>query len=383
VPPPVFYNPIDPEVHADPYPHYRRLREGDPVHQSPLGFWVISRYADVAALVRDPRLGHEVDGASHGASMLFRDPPEHTRLRSLVSKAFTPRRLERLRPRIHQIVDDRLAAARGSGSIDVIADLAFPLPATVISEMLGLPLEDHKQVRRWAGALTRTLDPVLSQDDVDDMVSASVEFDTYLADQVARRRSRPGDDLLTALLAAEEAGDRLSPVELLTTVTLLFVAGHETTTNLIGNFLALLRNPGQLQRLRDDPSLLRPAVEELLRFDSPVQFLIRTVKEPLEVGGRRLDRGDPVLLLIAAANRDPEAFRDPDVLDVGRPEGRHLSFGGGIHFCLGSVLARMEGQIAVGALVNLFDHFDFDPDALRWRDHINLRGLESLVVRPA
>lgn len=378
----IFYNPLDPEVHADPYPHYRQLREEDPVHRSPLGFWVLSRYADVAALVRDPRLGHEMDGSNEGASMLFRDPPAHTRLRSLVSKAFTPRMLERLRPRIHRIVDDRLAAARETGEVDVIADLAFPLPATVISEMLGLPLEDHRQVRRWAGALTRTLDPVLSQEDVNEMVDASVEFNTYLADQVRQRRSRPGEDLLTALLAAEESGDRLSPVELLSTVSLLFVAGHETTTNLIGNgFLALLRNPSQLRRLREDPSLLRTGIEELLRFDSPVQFLIRTVKEPVEVGGFRLERGDPALLLIGAANRDPAAFREPDVLNVGRPEGRHLSFGGGIHFCLGSVLARMEGQIAIGALASLFDDFEFDPGALRWREHMNLRGLESLVVR--
>ena len=378
---PVFYNPLDPQVHADPYPHYRRLRDEDPVHRSPLGFWVVSRYRDVAALLRDPRLGHELDGTNDGDSMLFRDPPAHTRLRSLVSKAFTPRRLERLRPRIHQIVDDRLAKARETGEVDVIADLAFPLPATVISEMLGLPLEDHKSVRRWAGALARSLDPVLSQQDVDEMVSASVEFDAYLADQVARRRSRPGDDLLTALLAAEEEGDRLSPVELLATVSLLFVAGHETTTNLIGNgFLALLRNPDQLRRLREDPALLRPGIEELLRFDSPVQILIRTVKEPVEAGGKHLHRGDPVLLLIGAANRDPEAFRDPDALDVGRPESRHLSFGGGIHFCLGSVLARMEGQIAIGALVSLFDDFAFDPADLRWREHINLRGLEALVV---
>lgn len=378
----IFYNPLDPEVHADPYPHYRQLREEDPVHRSPLGFWVLSRYADVAALVRDPRLGHELDGSNEGASMLFRDPPAHTRLRSLVSKAFTPRMLERLRPRIHRIVDDRLAAARETGEVDVIADLAFPLPATVISEMLGLPLEDHRQVRRWAGALTRTLDPVLSQEDVNEMVDASVEFNTYLADQVRQRRSRPGEDLLTALLAAEESGDRLSPVELLSTVSLLFVAGHETTTNLIGNgFLALLRNPSQLRRLREDPALLRTGIEELLRFDSPVQFLIRTVKDPVEVGGFTLERGDPALLLIGAANRDPAAFREPDVLNVGRPEGRHLSFGGGIHFCLGSVLARMEGQIAIGALVSLFDDFDFDPGALRWREHMNLRGLESLVVR--
>ncbi|HEU4866900.1 MAG TPA: cytochrome P450 [Actinomycetota bacterium] len=378
----VIYNPLDPEVHADPYPHYRQLREEDPVHRSPLGFWVVSRYSDVASLVRDHRLGHEVDVSMDGASMLFRDPPAHTRLRSLVSKAFTPRMLERLRSRIRTIVDESLVRAREAEEMDVIADLAFPLPATVISEMLGLPVEDHARCRRWAGALTRTLDPVLSDEDASEIAAASIEFDAYLSEQVAARRSRPGDDLLTALLAAEQEGDRLSPYELLSTVSLLFVAGHETTTNLIGNgFLALLRNPDQLRRLREDPRLLRSGIEELLRYDSPVQFLIRTVKEPVTVGDRRLERGDPALLLIAAANRDPDEFRDPDVLDVGRPDARHLSFGGGIHFCLGSALARMEGQIAIGALVSMFDDFAFDPAALRWREHINLRGLVSLPVR--
>ncbi len=381
---PIFYNPLDPEVHADPYPHYRMLRKEDPVHLSPLGFWVLTGYEDVATLVRDPRLGHELQGPMEGASMLFRDPPAHTRLRSLVSKAFTPRMLERLRPRIREIVDARLARARETGYLDVIADLAFPVPATVISEMLGLPVEDHEQLRRWSGALTRTLDPVMSPDDMGGIASASVAFSTYLSDKLSERRSRPGEDLLTALLAAEQEGDRLTPVELFSTVELLFVAGHETTTNLIGNgFLALLRNPSQLRRLREDPALLRTGIEELLRYDSPVQLLIRTVKEPISVRGRRLARGDSVLLLVAAANRDPAVFRDPDVLDVGRPEGRHLSFGGGIHFCLGSALARMEGQIAIGALISLFDEFEFDPDPLRWREHINLRGLESLPVRAA
>ena len=381
---PIFYNPLDPQVHADPYPHYRMLREEDPVHLSPLGFWVLTRYEDVVALVRDPRLGHELQGPMEGASMLFRDPPAHTRLRSLVSKAFTPRMLERLRPRIREIVDVRLARARETGYLDVIADLAFPVPATVISEMLGLPVEDHEQLRRWSGALTRTLDPVMSPDDMGGIASASVGFSTYLSDKLAERRRRPGEDLLTALLAAEQEGDRLTAVELFSTVELLFVAGHETTTNLIGNgFLALLRNPSQLRRLRGDPALLRTGIEELLRYDSPVQLLIRTVKEPVVVRGRRLARGDSVLLLVGAANRDPAVFRDPDVLDVGRPEGRHLSFGGGIHFCLGSALARMEGQIAIGALISLFDEFEFDADALRWREHINLRGLESLPIRGA
>jgi cytochrome P450 len=380
----VFYNPLDPEVHADPYPHYRRLREEDPVHRSLLDFWVISRYADVSALLRDPRLGHELEGSMDGASMLFRDPPAHTRLRSLVSRAFTPRMLERFRARIRTIVGESVDRARQTGRMDVIADLAFPLPATVISEMLGLPVEDHAQCRRWAGALTRTLDPVVSQEDANEIASASLEFNTYLSEQVAERRKRPADDLLTALIAAEQAGDRLSSFELLSTVSLLFVAGHETTTNLIGNgFLALLRNPDQLRRLRDDPGLIRTAIEELLRYDSPVQFLIRTVKEPVTVGGRRLERGDPALLLVAAANRDPAVFGDPDVLDVGRPDARHLSFGGGIHFCLGSALARMEGQIAIGALVCLFEDFAFEPGALRWREHINLRGLESLPVEAA
>ena len=385
-----FYNPIGAEVHADPYPHYRRLREEDPIHLSPLGFWVVSRYDDVATLVRDPRLGHELP-AEHGgfssvdgASMLFRDPPAHTRLRALVSRAFTPRMLERFRSRIHEIVEAKLTPARDRGHIDVIADLAFPLPATVISEMLGLPVEEHAELRRWAGALTRTLDPVMSPDGMNSIASASVNFSAYLTDQISQRRSRPGDDLLTALLTAEQAGDRLSPIELVSTVELLFVAGHETTTNLIGNgFLALLRNPGQLSRLRRNPSLLRTAIEELLRYDSPVQLLIRTVKEPVTVRGKHLAPGDTALLLLGAANRDPEAFNDPDVLDIGRPDSRHLSFGGGIHFCLGSALARMEGRIAIGALVSLYDEFEFDPEKLRWREHINLRGLESLPVRSA
>jgi cytochrome P450 len=386
---PVFYNPLDPEVHADPYPHYRLLQQQDPIHRSPLGFWVLSRYGDIAPLLRDPRLGHELANGNpgdflgaEGASMLFRDPPAHTRLRSLVSRAFTPRMLDRLRPRIYHIVDGALDEARQSGQIDVISDLAFPLPATVISEMLGLPVEDYQQCRRWTNALTRTLDPVMSPDEVDEISTAIVEFRLYLSDQVSQRRARPGEDLITALIAAEQAGDRLSHEELISTISLLFVAGHETTTNLIGNgFLALLRNQDELRRLREDPALLRTGIEELLRYDSPVQFIIRTVKEPITVGGAHMTLGDPVLLLVGAANRDPEVFRDPEVLDVGRPDVKHLSFGGGIHFCLGSVLARMEGQIAIGALVDLFDEFELVTDTLQWRKHINLRGLESLPVR--
>jgi len=386
---PIFYNPLDPRVHADPYPHYRELREADPVHRSALGFWVLSRYRDIAHLLRDPRLGHELSDqeelgllhSAEGASMLFRDPPAHTRLRALVSKAFTPRMLESWRGRIHQIVSQSVERAKERGEIDVIADLAFPLPATVICEMLGLPTEDQDQCRRWTNALTKSLDPVMSAAEADELGFAAVEFRDYLAGRVSERRDRPGEDLMTALIAAREQGDRLSQDELISTISLLFVAGHETTTNLIGNgLLALLRNPDQLRRLRDDPSLLRNAIEEVLRYDSPVQFVVRTVKQPIDLDGDQMAPGDPVLLLVAAANRDPAQFKEPDVLDLGRHDIRHLSFGGGIHFCLGSVLARMEGQIALGALVSNFDRLEIAADRLQWRPHINLRGLESLPL---
>jgi cytochrome P450 len=386
---PIFYNPLDPRVHADPYPHYRQLREADPVHRSALGFWVLSRYRDIAHLLRDPRLGHELSDqeefgllySAEGASMLFRDPPAHTRLRALVSKAFTPRMLESWRGRIHQIVSRSVERAKLRGEIDVIADLAFPLPATVICEMLGLPTEDQDRCRRWTNALTKSLDPVMSAAEADELGFAAVEFRDYLAGRVSERRDRPGEDLMTALIAAREQGDRLSQDELISTISLLFVAGHETTTNLIGNgLLALLRNPDQLRRLRDDPSLLRNAIEELLRYDSPVQFVVRTVKQPIDLDGDQMAPGDPVLLLVAAANRDPAQFKEPDVLDLGRHDIRHLSFGGGIHFCLGSVLARMEGQIALGALVSNFDRLEIAADRLQWRPHINLRGLESLPL---
>lgn len=386
---PIIYNPFDPEVHADPYPHYRELREQDPVHRSEVDLWILTRYDDVATLLRDPRLGHEVTqgfdgegGSADWESMLFRDPPAHTRLRSLVSKAFTPRMLEGLRARIHRIVDDTLSAARENGTIDVIGDLAFPLPATVISELLGLPVEDHQQCRQWAASATRALDPLADDRIMDEIFLSLIEFREYLAEQVERRRAEPGEDLVTALIAAEEQGERLSHEELISTLLLLFTAGHETATNLIGNgLLALLRNPAQLRRLKDDPGLMRPGIEELLRYDSPVQFVIRIAKVPMTVRGVDFVLGDGLLLVVAAGNRDPEQFADPDSLNIGRKDVKHLSFGGGIHFCLGSVLARMEAQAALGGLISQFSEIELATDGLRWRPHINLRGLESLPIR--
>ena len=385
---PIIYNPFDPEVHADPYPHYRELRAQDPVHRSEVDLWVLTRYDDIATLLRDPRLGHEVTqgvdggGSADWESMLFRDPPAHTRLRSLVSKAFTPRVLEGLRTRIYSIVDDTLSAARENGTIDVIGDLAFPLPATVISELLGLPVEDHQQCRQWAASATRALDPLADDRIMDEIFLALIEFRQYLSEQVERRRGEPGEDMVTALIAAEEQGERLSHEELISTLLLLFTAGHETATNLIGNgLLALLRNPDQLRRLKEDPGLLRPGIEELLRYDSPVQFVFRIAKEPMTVRGVDFVRGDGLLLVVAAGNRDPEQFADPDVLDIGRKDIKHLSFGGGIHFCLGSMLARMEAQAALGGLISQFSELELATDDLRWRPHINLRGLESLPIR--
>lgn len=386
---PIIYNPFDPEVHADPYPHYRELREQDPVHRSEVDLWVFTRYDDIATLLRDSRLGHEVTqgvagegGSADWESMLFRDPPAHSRLRLPVSKAFTPRVLESLRTRIYKIVDDTLGVARQNGTMDVIGDLAFPLPATVISEMLGLPVEDHQQCRRWAASATRSLDPLADDRIMDEIFVSLIEFREYLSEQVERRRSHPGDDLVTALIAAEEQGERLSHEELISTLLLLFTAGHETVTNLIGNgLLALLRNPDQLRRLKEDPGLIRPGIEELLRYDSPVQFVIRIVKEPMTVRGQDFVRGDAMLLVVGAGNRDPEQYADPDSLDVGRKDIKHLSFGGGIHFCLGSMLARMEAQAVFEGLITQLPEIELAVDDLKWRPHINLRGLESLPIR--
>src|SRR2546430_3138211 len=290
---PVFFNPLDPEAHADPYPQYARLREHAPMLRGPLGYWVLSRYADIAAVLRDPRFGVGVDEASLMLAMtqdgpgvatmrelsrwmLFRDPPDHTRLRKLVSKAFTPRAVEAVRPRVVEIVNGLLDGFAGRDEVDLIADLALPLPVTVISELLGLPIEDQAQARVWAEAIAQALDPIVTEEQAVRADRAVKELAAYIGDVVAKRRVNPGPDLLSRLIQAEDEGGRLSEAELISTVGLLFGAGHETTRNLIGNGMpALLRNPDEMQRLRDDPTLIRSAVEELLRYDSPVQIARR------------------------------------------------------------------------------------------------------------
>ncbi|WP_216214269.1 cytochrome P450 [Amycolatopsis aidingensis] len=397
---PVF-DPFAPGFAEDPYPHYAELRERAPVHRHPLGFWVISRYEDVFALLRSGLSvedRHAADGPLQqlyadagvtdtrrvdGRSMLDLDPPDHTRLRKLVSKAFSPRTIAALEPEVTALVDEALAEIAAAGRVDLVPALAFPLPFTVISRMLGMPPTDHEKLRELTGTLVRAVEPVNDPELLRAIAAADNEVAGMIEDVLRWKRANPADDLLSALIAAEEDGDALSDDELVAQVALLYVAGHETTVNLIaGGTLALLRNPGQLDRLRADPELAGNAVDELLRYDSPVQSSRRVTLEPYSVGGHEIEPGAFVLANLAAANRDPE-FWGPDAeqLRLDRPNARqHVSFGGGPHHCLGAALARLEGRVAIGRLVQRFPGLALDGDVV-WNGRLNLRGPERLPVR--
>jgi cytochrome P450 len=397
---PIVYNPYLPGVLADPYPHYADLRRDAPVHWSPIGFWVFTRYADGASILADrsfamtePRewvnaASFKYEGAaidrvvdSLSRMMLFKNPPDHTRLRGLVSKAFTPRAIEGLRPRVGEIVAELLSAAREVGRMNLIADFAYPLPAMVIAEMLGVPAEDRGRFRAWSRDLAPTIDPMILPDQLESAAAAIDQFADYFSHLIAARRSEPCGDLLSAMIAAEEQGDKLSPDELVANAMLLLNAGHETTTNLIGNgTLALLRNPDQLELLRGDPTLLPGAIEELLRYDSPVQMTGRCARTERVVAGTKIEAGQQVVVLIGSANRDPERFRDAERLDVHRADDEHLSFGGGSHYCLGASLARLEGQIAIGAIASELPRLRLAAEELEWRETLTLRGLKALPV---
>ena len=398
---PVIFNPFEPGFFDDPYRQYQALREHDPVHRSPLEVWVLFRYDDIVGILRDSSLSVQVDNATPTArmqmfaeqapaeaqergahSILNVDPPDHTRLRRLVSKAFTPKMVHELRPRIQALVDDALDAMATEGQADVISDLAFPLPFTVISEMLGMPDGNRDEVRGWSHTLTKTLDPILSPEEVQASLTAADNMLAHVQDVLAWKRDHPADDLLTGLLAAEDEGDRLSEEELVDQVLLLYVAGHETTVNLIGNAtLALLGHPDQLARLRSDPDLDGGAVEELLRYDSPVQFSRRITTADLEVDAKTVPAGTFMLTCLGSANRDEERWGPTaDQLDITRPDaGQHMSFGNGIHHCLGSSLARTEAQVAIGALVRRFPDLALAGEPER-NGRVVLRGLEALPV---
>jgi cytochrome P450 len=400
-------DPMAPENRADPYPFYAWLRDNDPVRHALDGSWIVTRYADGAAVLRDPRVSTNptwlrqgaVQGAEHhpvrqvGTNlMMFLDPPDHTRLRSLVSKAFTPKVVEGMRARVQALVEGLLDKVADEGELDVVADLGYPLPVAVICEMLGVPAFDHARFRQLSSDASRLLDGG-ALDAVSEQrgIVAGMQLFQYFTELVEERRLRaerrdnpnPGDDLLSAMIAAEEAGDRLTHPELITTATLLFVAGHETTTNLIGNaMLALVRHPDELRRLRDDPGLIRTAVEEFLRYDSPVQFTARITTEDIEVGGQPIAAGEQIIVVVGAANHDPAQFADPDRLDVGRPEreNRHLSFAAGPHYCLGASLARLEAQVAIGTLLRRFDDLELVTTEPTYREHFVLRGVQELRV---
>ncbi|HLT15835.1 MAG TPA: cytochrome P450 [Acidimicrobiales bacterium] len=383
------------EAWANPHPHYHRLRAEAPVHYVPeLDEYVLTRFDDCERVLRDPTMSSDAtrrnvqlrNGARQAAgdgrvpSMLFMDPPDHTRLRKLVSKAFTPRTVERLRPHVAELVDGLLDQVDPAG-FDLIESLGYPLPVTVICELLGIPTQDQGMFGPWSSAVSRMLDADLDEATIQAGVVAFVELMSYLDGILEERRANPRDDLLSGLIAAEEAGDRLTEEELRSTVLLLFVAGHETTTNLIGNGItALLRHRDQWERLVADPSLAPGAVEEVLRFDGPVHLTGRTATVECEVAGVTVTPGQGLLTLIAAANRDPARFPDPDRLDITRPNPHHLAFSHGIHYCLGAALARLEGQEAFKALATRFPHLELAEEPVH-REHFVLRGYQAVHLR--
>jgi cytochrome P450 len=397
---------LTPEFREDPHQFFHLLREHEPVHQTPMGVYMLTRYADASAIVRDPALSNNernsdlyqafqqanpdaaqgvFDDEFGEAVILFLDPPDHTRLRGLVSKAFTPKVIGRLRPRIEQIVAERLDAvgARGDRRMDVVTDLAYPLPVVIICELLGVPPEDHAKFQGWSSDLAHSIDPnpLVSPEQQERIEAAADAFVEYFRDLIERRRRDAGDDLLTGLIAAEDGGDRLSETELLATGLFLLIAGHETTVNLIGNgTLALLRNRDQFERLRANPDLDHNAIEELLRYDSPVTFTQRITLEDYQLGDMTIPARQQVIPILAAANHDPAVFDQPDRLDLGRENAnRHLAFGGGHHFCLGAALARLEGEVAIPSLVRRFPNIELEGTPQR-RDTFTLRGLTHLPV---
>ncbi len=400
----VMLNPFEPGFFDDPYAQYAQLRSSDPVHFSPLDVWVLFRYDDCFQLLRDPSTSVDIRTELELAddrrqrfdvfeqmfpdreprdstSMLSADPPDHTRMRKLVSKVFTPRRVEELRPMVQELVDAALDDVAEKGEMDLIAELAVPLPFTVISEMLGMPDADRDQLREWSGRMVKLLDPVLTQEEVASAMEANDHMFAHVADVIEWKRKHLEDDLLSAMITAEEDGDVLTTEELSDNVGLLFVAGHETTVNLIGNgTLALLRHRDQLERLAADPSLDANAVEELLRFDSPVQFSRRIVTKDVIIGGQHIEAGRFVMTCLGSANRDERVFGDDaDDVDLGRPSAsRLLSFGSGIHHCLGASLAKLEGQVALGTLVRRFPNMEMIDDRPHWNGRIVLRGLTDL-----
>jgi len=393
------FNPLSPDFIRDPYPHYERMRATDPMHVTAYGAYVASRHAEVSLVMRDKRFGkdfvertkrrygpqimEEPVFRSMSHWMLQQDPPDHTRLRGLVVKAFTARRVEDMRPRIQEIVDQTLDRIAPQGHMDLIEDFAFRLPVTIICDMLGIPAEHREMFYAGSRDGGRLLDPVpLSKAEIEQANAANLMAQMYFQQLFELRRKNPGDDLTTQLVQAEEDGSKLSNEELTANIILLFGAGHETTVNLIGNgLLALHRNPDQLALLKANPELITNAIEEFLRYDSSVQLTGRVALEDIDdIGGKNIPKGESVLCLLGSANRDPAAYPDrPDRLDITRPKIRPLSFGGGIHLCLGAQLARIEAEVAISTLLRRLPDLRLDnAESPEWRPTFVLRGLKRL-----
>lgn len=389
---------FDPKHWPDPYPRYAAARETKPLITTPLGVRLVTRYADCAAILQDNTWSHAHEaelfhpGVEHvdlPTSFLWMDPPDHTRLRGLVSKAFTPRTVGGLRPRIEQLVKELFDAIVEAGEVDVITALAYPLPLTIIGELLGAPAEDHPDLQLWSRALARGFDPdpLLLPEERQARTQAAREFVSYFRDLIAKRRAQPADDLVSALAAVEEQGDVLTEDEMLATCVTLLVAGHETSVNLVGNgILALIRHPDQYAMLRANPELAASAVEEMLRYDSPVHMTTRMAHEKAEIAGHTFQPGDGVVLLFGSANRDPAAFPDPDRFDITRYSGstpvkRHLTFSLGIHYCLGAPLARLEMEIVLHELIRRGLTMTMTTEELPYRRNLVLRGIDTFPAR--
>ncbi|MGA0329625.1 MAG: cytochrome P450 [Ilumatobacteraceae bacterium] len=398
------FDPSNPAFRADPYPFYDELRQHDPVHRTPFDTIVLTRYEDVAWTLRSNDFSRDVEANGNeptdelgmakrarrrsrtgSKSILNLDPPDHTRLRRLVSKAFTPSAIERLRPRVQQLVDDVLDRAASQGGFELVDELAFPIPFQVISDLLDMPTNRADELRDWSQIITFALEPPSTLEDLDRVDAAFAELIPYLIDVVESRRRSPGDDLLSALLAVEDQGDTLSMPELMSFVVLLYIAGHETTVNLIGNSVnALLNHPDQLAAWHADPSIGSRAVDECLRFDGPVQQTVRVPMVPVTYQGLDgpivVDPGTIVTTVLGAADHDPTVFADPHSLRLDRPNAnRHVAFAAGIHYCLGASLARLEAEIAVGSLVTRFPTMRSVGD-ITWRDRLTIRGVDRLAL---
>jgi cytochrome P450 len=396
------FNPLAPEFIRNPYQFYEKLRVADPMHMTQFGAIIASRYEEVSALQRDKRFGKDYIGrtvrtygpdimkerifSSMRHALLQMDPPDHTRLRGLVAKAFAARRVEDMRPRIQEIADNAIDAIISDGETDLIKNFAYRLPVTVICDLLGIPEEDRETFYKEARSRGRMLEPVpLSPEEIAEANAGNATTEAYLQSLFEKRRRHPSDDLITQLVQAEEDGNKLTNEELTSNIILLFVAGHETTVNLIGNgLLALHRNPDQLALLKAHPELIGNAIEEFLRYDSPVQVAGRVALEDIEeFGGRRIAKGETVIGLLGSANRDPMIYPDrPDQLDITRSNAKSMPFGGGIHFCLGAQLARIEAGVAIDTLLRRLPELELlNTDTPDWRPSFVLRGLNQLLAR--